>query len=66
MHLYIGIEDLLFHFHPNYSMEAEYVCGREQPRRHNQGAESEPHCAKQPTNESSCQLRGDYLHLKTE
>lgn len=59
MHLYILVyilkiaEDLLFHFHPNYSMEAEYVCGREQPRRHNQGAESEPHCAKQPTDESS-------------
>lgn len=59
MHQYVLVyilkiaEDLLFHFHPNYSMEVEYVCGREQPRRNNQAAESEPHCAKQPTDESS-------------
>lgn len=38
-------------------------CGTEQPRRHNQGAESGPHCAK-PTEESSWRLGDGYLHLK--
>lgn len=26
------LEQLLFHFHPNYSVEAECVCGTEQPK----------------------------------